>query len=312
MSGSIVLGANGQDGSYLCEALATSGRRVLAIGRQAEYAKPQPNGDFHYLQVDLTDHEALHTVLAAEHPDHIYHVAAVHGEAGFSYESVVPELFAVSVLSLHACLEYLREIDGGRLFYASSSKVFGASLRQKITEQTSKRADCLYSTAKIAAGHLIDCYRRDHNVQAITAHLFNHESPRHQPAYFVPKIARALANGMAAAGDPVVVKSLEFFADFGSAREYMEMSVRAMDLGLDGEYVVATGKTVWVAEAVEALFKSHTLDYKMWLQVPAPGAKPDTIPFIADASKLTDALGYSPQLEFPQLVEEIAGTFRRS
>ncbi len=312
MSGSIVLGANGQDGSYLCEVLAASGQRVLAIGRQADYAKPLPNGDFRYFQVDLTDREALCAVLATEQPDHIYHVAAVHGESGFSYESVVPELFAVSVLSVHACLEYLREIDGGRLFYASSSKVFGDLTQQKITEQTAKHADCLYSTAKIAAGHLIDCYRRDQNVQAITAHLFNHESPRHQPAHFVPKIARALANGLAGAGEPVVINSLEFFADFGSAREYMEMSVRAMELGLDGEYVVATGQTVWAAEAVKALFESHTLDYKEWLQVPVPGAKPDAIPFIVDASKLADALGYSPQLKFPQLVEEIAGTIRGS
>lgn len=316
MSGSIVLGANGQDGSYLCESLAASGQRVVALGRQADYAKPLPNGDFRYLQVDLTNREALRTALSAEHPDHIYHVAAVHGESGFSYESVVPELFAVNVLSVHVCLEYLRKIDDGRLFYASSSKVFGDLAQQKITERitekTAKHADCLYSAAKIAAGHLIECYRRDHGVGAITAHLFNHESPRHQPAHFVPKVARALANGLAGAGEPVVINSLEFFADFGSAREYMEMSVRAMELGLDGEYVVATGQTVWAAEAVEALFESHALDYKEWLQVPVPKARPDVTPFIVDANRLTDALGYSPQLKFPQLVEEIADAIRES
>ena len=137
MSGSIVLGANGQDGSYLCESLAASGQRVVAIGRQSDYAEPLPNGEFRYFQIDLTDREALRAVLSTAQPDHIYHVAAVHGESGFSYESVVPELFAVNVLSVHVCLEYLREIDGGRLFYASSSKVFGATLQQKITEQTS-------------------------------------------------------------------------------------------------------------------------------------------------------------------------------
>jgi GDPmannose 4,6-dehydratase len=312
MSGSIVLGANGQDGSYLCEALAASGQRVLAIGRQADYAKPLPSGDFRYLQVDLTDHEALRAVLSTEHPDHIYHVAAVHGESGFSYESVVPELFAVSVLSVHVCLEYLREIDDGRLFYASSSKVFGDSPQQKITEKTAKRADCLYSTAKIAAGNLIECYRRNHGVGAIIAHLFNHESPRRQPAYFVPKVARALSNGLAGAGEPVVINSLEFFADFGSAREYMEMSVKAMELGLDGEYVVATGQTVWAAEAVESLFESHKLDYRKWLQAPVPGDKPGEIPFIVDIGKLTDALACTPELQFPQLVEEIADAIRRS
>ena len=78
-----------------------------------------------------------------------------------------------------------------------------------------------------------------------------------------------------------------------------------------GEERHQTGDRIGAAEAVEALFESHALDYKEWLQVPIPGDKPDSIPFVVNASKLTDALGYSPQLEFPQLVEEIAGTFRR-
>lgn len=303
---SIVLGANGQDGSYLCELLAASGQQVIGVGRQPGYGRRLPDGKFRYVQIDLCDRRALGAILTSQSPDHIYHVAAVHGESGFRYEDVVDDLFAVGVLSTHVCLEYLRTIDGGRLFYASSAKVFGDRPKHTITESSPKRAECIYSTAKIAAEHLIDCYRRDHGVKAIVAYLFNHESPRRGAAYFVPKIARALANGLAGQGEPVTVNSLDFFADWGSAQEYMDMSVRAMQLGLDGGYIFATGQTVWAAAAVEAAFNRHNLDYRDWLRFPELKESVANAPFSADASLLTDALGYAPRRRFPQLVEEIA------
>lgn len=309
---SLVLGANGQDGTYLCELLAASGRRVIALGRQPDYARPLPDGEFRYVQVDLRDQGALRNALSMERPDHIYHVAAVHGESGFCYEDVVGELFAVSVLSVHVCLEYLRMTEDARLFYASSAKVFGESPQRQINELSAKRADCIYSTAKIAAGHLIDCYRRDHGVHAIVAYLFNHESPRRGPNYFVPKIARALANGLAGEGEPVTVKSLDFFADWGSAKEYMEMSIRAMQLGVDGDYVVATGQTLSATAAVEAVFESHGLDYEQWLRAPIVAAGAEAVPFVADSTRFSDAVGYKPRLGFSQLVEEIADSIRQS
>ncbi len=308
MPTSIVLGANGQDGSYLCEALLAAGERVIGVGRQAAYARPLPAGTFDYVQVDLCNLDALRSVLSAERPDNIYHVAAVHGEAGFLYEPVVAELFSVSVLSLHVCLEYLRQLRGGRLYYASSAKVFGASPEGAICEQSLKKADCIYSAAKMAAGHLIDCYRRDHALQAIVAVMFNHESPRRGPGYFVPKIAAALGHALRDDGVVTDVNSLDFFADWGSAREYMDMSVRAMQLGLSGDYILATGKTVWAAAAVEALFASHGLQYSQWLNASVVGSRPAQATFVANPEKLHTALGYGPQLGFSQLVEEMVGS----
>lgn len=308
---SIVLGANGQDGSYLCESLAARGHHVIAAGRQTAYTMRKPDGEFRYRQVDLRDQHALRQVLTAEKPDNIFHVAAVHGEAGFRYEEVVADLFAVSVLSVYVCLEYLRQRERGQLFYASSAKVFGEKPQQRITELSEKHAGSLYATAKIAAGNLIDCYRRDHGISATVAYFFNHESPRRGPDYFVPKIARALANGLSGNRDVVTLQSLDFFADWGSAREYMEMSAKAMEMGLDGDYVVATGETVWAAAAVEAIFKSYKLDYRQWLRAPEVGDPAESVAFVADPSKFTSALGYKPRLGFPQLVEEIVASIRQ-
>jgi len=79
---SIVLGANGQDGSYLCELLAASGQQVIGVGRQPDYARPLPNGKFQYVQIDLCDREALRAVLTSKNPLHIY------SEPGLYYDTL--------------------------------------------------------------------------------------------------------------------------------------------------------------------------------------------------------------------------------
>lgn len=302
-----ILGANGQDGSYLCEIEAAAGRRVLAVGRQPAYSWEPPEGEFRYYQLDVSDQPALRGFLDEQKPHSIFHVAAVHGAAGFTYEPVVEQLFAVSVTSVHSCLEYLRERDKGQIFYASSAKVFGASLTGNIDESTPRRADCLYSTAKIAASNLIDCYRRDHQISAVVAYLFNHESRRRPSEFFVPTIARALAGGLTGAQTKEVIKTLDFHADWGFAREYMELASKAMQIGLNEDFVVATGDTVYAADAVNELFAAHGHDYRDYLEVAAEAAQGEPAPFHANVEKLVAAVGGKPATGFRRLVEDIAG-----
>lgn len=302
-----ILGANGQDGSYLCEIEAAAGRRVLAVGRQPAYAWAPPEGEFCYHQLDVSDQQDLREFLEEHEPDLIFHVAAVHGAAGFAYEPVVGQLFAVAALSAHTCLEYLRERGSGQFFYASSSKVFGASLSGNIDESTPRRADCLYSAAKIAAGNLIDCYRRDHQISAVVAHLFNHESRRRSPDFFVPTIARALAGALAGAQTKEGIKTLDFYADWGSAREYMELVSKAMQIGFNEDLVIATGDTVYAADAVNALFAAHGHNYRDYLEVAVEAAQRGPVPFIVDVGKLAASVGGKPVTGFRRLVEEIAG-----
>ena len=307
MSSAAILGANGQDGSFLCEIQAAAGHRVLAVGLQPEYAWDAPAGEFSYHQLDISDQSALRTFLAAQQPESIFHVAAVHGAAGFRYEPVGEKLFAVSLVSVHSCLEYLRERGEGQLFYASSCKVFGESLRGNIDENTSQRADCLYSVAKIAAGKLINCYRRDHGVSAVVGFLFNHESTRRPPQFFIPTVARALANGLAGTGVRETLNSLDFYADWGSAREFMQLASEALQLGVNEDLVVASGTTVYAADAVKSLFDAHSLDYRDHLEVATSDGQGGAPPFTANVSKLSALLGSTPGIDFSQLVEDIAG-----
>ena len=86
MTRCLVIGANGQDGSYLCDILLSQGHTVWGIGKQetSRHINCQPS--YSYINCDIADTNRLRSKLDGLRPQEIYHVAAVHGSHGFHYE----------------------------------------------------------------------------------------------------------------------------------------------------------------------------------------------------------------------------------
>src|SRR5262245_40530288 len=108
MTISLVLGVNGQDGSYLAEILLSRGHQVVGVGRQPNSRYIQPCQNFRYVPTDIGDETALTRVLEQRRPEFIFHFAAIHGSAGFNYEARAGEAHRVNLASVLVCLEYLR------------------------------------------------------------------------------------------------------------------------------------------------------------------------------------------------------------
>jgi len=175
MASALILGVNGQDGSYLAECLLTRGFAVLGVGRQAASRWVEAPG-FRYAAIDLADAMALDELLVAEKPDEIYHLAAVHGPAGYPYEAIWQSALAVNLGALHVCLEHIRtRAKLSRLFYASSVKVFGENPPAVIDEETPRVSDCLYGITKNAAFDLVRYYRARYDVWGSVGIFSNHD-----------------------------------------------------------------------------------------------------------------------------------------
>jgi GDPmannose 4,6-dehydratase len=262
----VVFGVNGQDGTYLAEYLLACGANVLGIGRQGTPRHLPPQERFEYLPLDLADARALARELERFRPTHAFHLAAVHGSAGFIYEPVWSHALAVHVGALHTLLEHARTVEKElRIVYASSAKVFRAPLPARITEDSPMASSCLYSTTKNAARDLISLYRSHHGVRASILYLFNHESVLRPADYFIPRICGALSGALAGVDSgptKTSFKTLDFFCDWGSAREYMEFAAAVANIEDSGDFIVATGRTWHGREFAEALFERHGLNYR--------------------------------------------------
>ena len=296
----LVLGAQGQDGTLLMQNLRQRGYIVLGTARL-------PSQDPDLVQADLRDVAQVGRVLEEVEPDAIFHFAAIHGQAGTSYETIWPDMLAVNVGSTHAVLEYMRrKKPAARLLYASSGKLFGSAPPARIDSGTRPNPDCLYGISKQAACSVIAYYRRTHGVHASALHLFNHESWLRAPVYFIPKLVGILKDAVRDRARSTTLASLNFYCDWGSAAEYMDIAIELMarDL-LDSDYLVARGQCMFARDLAERLFRRFGLDHRDHISEKAPHGPPMPAPYHVVCDQLESRLGRLPGIAIDDICLEI-------
>ena len=306
MRRALVLGVNGQDGSYLAESLLRRGWLVHGAGRQDRSRWLAADENFDYHSLDIGDLAALSALLKELQPDFVCHLAAVHGAAGFAYEDQWQAAHAVNTLSVHAVLEHLRrDAPRASLIYGSSSKVFGPVPPPLVSEATPRLSTCIYSTTKNAATDLINYYRSRHGLRASSVWLFNHESARRSGEYFVPRIVEILANSICEPGFCGSIVTLQFFCDWGDAAEYMDLIAGLAETSAGNDLILASGST-WHAEAfVDQLFRNYGLrwqDHMVETLAPPGESQPA---WRADVSALARHCSRTPQRNILQVCDDI-------
>ncbi len=301
----LVLGVNGQDGSYLAQALLQRGYDVVGGGRQELSRYIAPTDQFRYVSIDLEDADNLDKLVAACNPDVVFHMAAVHGSSGFCYEPVWRSMMAVNVLALHVLLEHarLRRPDM-RIIYANSAKIFPAPLSGIIDETTPPVATCLYGIGKVASLDLIRQYRDRHRIAGSNLFLFTHESVRRPDVFFLPTIARYIAAALRdkrATGD---VQTLNFLADWSSAPELMDIAVDIAEKAAACDFVLASGKTWRARDAGDALFRRYDLDYRDHVRETEAEHDPDS-EFHVSLARLKRVIGREPVRDLFSIVDEM-------
>lgn len=291
----LVLGVNGQDGHYLARSLLDRGYRVWGVGRQSRPFRSWPEGRFAYIAQDLREVGALSGLIASVDPHAIFHVAAVHGAAGFRYEDHWHDLHLVNTVSVHAILEALRtRLPDTAFFYASSAKVFGPDFPDVITEASPVRSACLYSTSKNASRDLIHYYRARHGVHACIGYLFNHESPLRGSNYFIPTLLQGLADVVTGRRRGFAIGTLGFWSDWGAAAEYAGLMVDHLEKAAGIDLVYATGRTVWAETLAETLFDAFGRDWREHVEECMPRQAPPPRPYRVDNAAMVAAIGRTP------------------
>jgi GDPmannose 4,6-dehydratase len=300
----LVLGVNGQDGSYLAEHLLARGRRVTGVGRQPESRHVPPQPRFQYVSLDLTDLDDLERLLAERRPGSIFHFAAVHGASGFAYEPVWRDLQLVNVAVTHCVLEHLRARKGeGHLLFPSSAKVFGSAPPARISEETPRVSDCLYTITKNAGHELVRYYRTRHGVRATVVVLFNHESPRRPSDFLVPTLVRAVAEALSGAGAHLEIRTDDFHCNWGDAREYMEVCVDLAEAGVEDDVIVAHERTWYGRDFVHELFARYGLSCEDHVTARHRGERSPS--FEVDTGRLEKTLGRRPTRGILEVCDDI-------
>ncbi|GAA1145759.1 GDP-mannose 4,6-dehydratase [Nocardioides aquiterrae] len=299
-----VTGISGQDGSYLAERLLAEDVEVHALAHDAEPLPDVPDVELH--RGDLTAVDEVRALLVDLAPDEVYNLAALSSVAR-SWEE--PDLTArvngVAAAGLLESALLVQEKQGRpvRFVQASSAEIFGQPDRSPQDESTPVRPVNPYGAAKAYAHLMVDVYRR-RELHAVSAILYNHESPRRPDQFVTRKITSTVAAIARGRAGVLALGNLDARRDWGWAPDYVDAMVRAARADVARDYVVATGVGRSVREFVAAAFaRAGISDWEPLVVVDPEFVRPaDPTELVGDATLARTELGWSPTVEFDELV----------
>jgi GDPmannose 4,6-dehydratase len=313
MKRALITGISGQDGSYLAELLLANDYEVHGIIRRSSsfntdridhlYRDPHERGVRLFTHYgDLSDSVALVKLLYELQPDEIYHLGAQsHVRVSFD----IPEYtFDITGSGTVRLLEAIREAGVSPRFYqASSSEMFGAAPPPQ-NEETPFHPRSPYGVAKVAAYWATVNYREAYDMFAVNGILFNHESPRRGETFVTRKISRAVARIAAGMQAKLYLGNLDAKRDWGYAPDFVEAMWLMLQADEPEDFVIATGETHSVREAVAIAFARQDLDWEQHVEIDPKYYRPSEVDvLLGDASKAKERLGWEAKVRFKELIE---------
>ena len=305
MNTALIIGSEGQDGTYLCQLLRRQGYRSVGVGRRSGSATSAD--EFHCL--DVRNRDQIANLIGSVQPDQLYYLAAFHGSSEdpvMASEDSVRNMVEVNTLGLNNVLVGVASASPRcRVFYAASSLVFGDPPCSPQNEATPMNPICPYGISKAAGVQLCRYYATTCNIYASVGVLYNHESPLRLPAFISRKITQAVARISRGRTETLAIGDLEARVDWGYAPDY----VRAMYdiLSMDGPdlFVIGSGVLHTIRDFVRVAFESVGLGWQEHVvqNQSVLRRKGSQNPLCADAEKVRTRTGWRPRVSFEQMVQ---------
>jgi GDPmannose 4,6-dehydratase len=313
----LITGIAGQDGSYLSEHLLELGFEVHGIVRRNSTPEHQESrldhlaGKVQTYYGDVMDYSSLNRVLGQVRPTHIFNLAAQsHVRVSFDVPQFTGHSNALGVLNV---LEAMRESSPSARFYqASSSEMFGDSVDSDLfqRETTPMHPVSPYGVSKLYGFHIVRNYRKSYGLFAANGILFNHESPRRGSNFVTSKVVKTACEIKLGMSDTLELGNMDSSRDWGHSRDYVRAMLKILEHSAPDDFVIATGQTHTVRDLVELVFSKLNLEYRDFVVQNPKYMRPEELPYLrGDASKAREVLGWTPEVTFEELVEEMVDSW---
>lgn len=313
----LITGGAGFIGSHLVDHLLQEGDwHVTVIDdfndfydpsiKRANIKRHLAHANYHLIEADIRDYQAMHQALSDSQFDCIVHLAA---RAGVRPSLTEPRLYVeTNINGTMNLLELARERGIKQFVFGSSSSVYGTNEKVPFSEGDPILNPISPYAATKAAGELI-CHTYSHlyGMRIVCLRFFTVYGARQRPDLAIHKFAKLISSG----------KTIPVFGDGSTRRDYTYIDdiiagVRAA-IGYDqSSYEVINlgeSRTVELRELISLLESALGQTAKIDRQPMQPGDVPQTFADIAKARRL---LNYNPQTQIEEGIKRFVEWFRES
>jgi len=302
----IIIGCDGQDGKILTELLVKKGYEIIGVDKTASGEKTKVK-NFKRISVDITNSKKVFALIKENRPQEIYHLAAFHHSSQdkpINDVVLLKKSFDTNVLSLVNFLEGVKRFSPkSKIFYASSSLVFGYTDTIQQSEKTRFDPDTIYGITKADGTYFCRLYRQNYNIFASVGIFYNHESKYRKEQFLSQKIISTALRIKRGEMDLLELGDLKSEVDWGYAPDYMEAVHKIMRLKNPDDFIVATGKKHSVLDFVKIVFDNLGLDWKKHVKENSKVITRKRKALAGNYRKLGKATNWKPKTSFKQMIK---------
>lgn len=306
----LILGATGQDGSYLSQLLISKGFNVYGTTRDVHTAninnfkKLGIEKEINLISTTINDSRSLILTLEKVNPNIIFNLAG-QTSVGLSYELPFEALDSIALSTLNL-LETVRFFDPKiKLFIPCSSDCFGdIPIGNPADESTLHNPSSPYAIAKSTSYWLAKSYRESYGMFISVGFLSNHESPLRGKHFVTSKILKQIKLIKNKEITEFSLGNLDVIRDWGWAPSYVDAIYKIMNHDFPDDFIVATGKSFSLNYMIEKLFKLSGLgDYKNFIRFNNSQIRPNEIrSCYLNPSKIKNILNWSEEVDFESMI----------
>ena len=332
-----ITGITGQDGSYLTEILLEKSYIVWGMIRRSstintkriDHLYDNPNLTLKY--GDLKDSNNIINILSEikkTYPEmsrlEIYNLAALsHVKVSFEMPEYCADINGTGTLRILEAIRNLDLISITRFYQASTSELYGLVQQIPQTENTPFYPRSPYGVSKLYAYWIVKNYRESYGLHASNGILFNHESPRRGETFVTRKITIGLNKILKGEIDKLTLGNIYAKRDWGHAKDYCYAMWLMLQQDNPDDYIISTNNNYTVKEFIEKAFslkniqicwKGEGLNEKGYdkntgkelIAISGKYYRPAEVEeLLGDNSKAKEILGWEPEYNFEQLIEEM-------
>lgn len=327
----LVTGSAGFIGAGVAAQLLARGDTVIGLDNLNDYydvalkrARLEPllaHPNYSHSYSDLADRQAMEALFATHQPERVIHLAA---QAGVRYAAENPHIYVQSNITgfLHV-IEGCRQHGVQHLVFASTSSVYGANTDMPFSEHKSTEHPLtLYAASKKANEMMAHSYAHLYGIPCTGLRFFTVYGPWGRPDMALFLFTKAIL-----AGEPVKVFNFgKHSRSFTYIDDIVTGVIRACDQpaaanpGWDSSkpdpatssapyriYNIGNSQTVPLMRYIQVLEQCLGKKARVEMLPLQAGDVPDTT---ADCSDLENVLGYSPQVNVEQGVENFVAWYQ--
>lgn len=312
----LITGITGFAGSFLAEHLLNLGNYEVCGTFLTEDSLKNVSSikeKLELIKADLTQKDSVVSLIKAQKPDSIFHLAAMASVASSFkdpiatfHNNIDAEIFLLEAVRKENLLDT-------RIIIISSAEVYGY-VEQKdlpIHENIALRPGNPYAASKIAQDFIGLEYFLSYKMPIIRVRPFNHIGPRQALGFVISDFIKQIVDIEKGRQEPILrVGNLGAKRDFTDVRDMVKAYTLLMEKGKPGEvYNIGSGVSHKIKDILDMLISMSAVNIKV--EIDKSKLRPSDVPeIVSDNTKIKKATNWQIEIPLEQTLKDTLDYWR--